>query len=164
MQKELDTADILIKKLNLAPHAEGGYFRRYYQSNKYIIKDDRIKCRAGSAIYYLLKKGQFSAWHSILSDEIWHYYKGGRLEIYEIKKDKSLICHKLGDSLIYNDVSYSAVIESGSIFAARLIDGEYILTGCSLHPEFSYHDFILYEKEEMLLKYPNHSNIINMFY
>lgn len=164
MQKELDTADILIKKLNLAPHTEGGYFKRYYQSNKYIMKDDCVKCRAGSAIYYLLKKGQFSAWHSILSDEIWHYYKGGLLEIYEIKKDSSLICHKLGDSLICNDASYSAVIESGSIFAARIIEGEYILTGCSLHPEFSYDDFILYKKEEMLLKHPNHSDIINMFY
>lgn len=164
MQKELNTADTLIEKLNLIPHAEGGYFRRYYQSNQYITKEDDTKRRAGSAIYYLLKKGQFSAWHSISSDEIWHYYKGGLLEIYEIKKDGSLICHKLGDSIIYNDASYSAVIESGSIFAARLIDGEYILTGCSLHPEFSYDDFILYKKEEMLLKYPNHASIINMFY
>ena len=164
MQKELNTADTLIEKLNLIPHAEGGYFRRYYQSNQYITKEDDTKRRAGSAIYYLLKKGQFSAWHSILSDEIWHYYKGGLLEIYEIKKDGSLICHKLGDSIIYNDASYSAVIESGSIFAARLIDGEYILTGCSLHPEFSYDDFILYKKKEMLLKYPNHASIINMFY
>ena len=164
MQKELNTADILIEKLNLIPHAEGGYFRRYYQSNQYITKEDDTKRRAGSAIYYLLKKGQFSAWHSISSDEIWHYYKGGLLEIYEIKKDGSLICHKLGDSIIYNDASYSAVIESGSIFAARLIDGEYILTGCSLHSEFSYDDFILYKKEEMLLKYPNHASIINMFY
>lgn len=164
MQKELNTADILIEKLNMSSHAEGGYFRRYYQSNQYITKEDNTKRRAGSAIYYLLKKGQFSAWHSILSDEIWHYYKGGLLEIYEIKKNGSLICHKLGDSLIYNDASYSAVIERGSIFAARLIDGEYILTGCSLHPEFSYDDFILYKKEEMLLKYPNHTSIINMFY
>lgn len=164
MQKELNTADTLIEKLNLIPHAEGGYFRRYYQSNQYITKEDDTKRRAGSAIYYLLKKGQFSAWHSISSDEIWHYYKGGLLEIYEIKKDGSLICHKLGDSIIYNDASYSAVIESGSIFASRLIDGEYILTGCSLHPEFSYDDFILYKKEEMLLKYPNHASIINMFY
>ena len=164
MQKELNTADTLIEKLNLIPHAEGGDFRRYYQSNQYITKEDDTKRRAGSAIYYLLKKGQFSAWHSILSDEIWHYYKGGLLEIYEIKKDGSLICHKLGDSIIYNDASYSAVIESGSIFAARLIDGEYILTGCSLHPEFSYDDFILYKKEEMLLKYPNHASSINMFY
>lgn len=164
MQKELNTADILIEKLNMSSHAEGGYFRRYYQSNHYITKEDNTKRRAGSAIYYLLKKGQFSAWHSILSDEIWHYYKGGLLEIYEIKKDGLLICHKLGDSLIYNDASYSAVIERGSIFAARLIDGEYILTGCSLHPEFSYDDFILYKKEEMLLKYPNHTSIINMFY
>lgn len=164
MQKELNTADTLIEKLNLIPHAEGGYFRRYYQSNQYITKEDNTKRRAGSAIYYLLKKGQFSAWHSISSDEIWHYYKGGLLEIYEIKKDGSLICHKLGDSIIYNDASYSAVIESGSIFAARLIDGEYILTGCSLHPEFSYDNFILYKKEEMLLKYPNHASIINMFY
>ena len=164
MQKELNTADILIEKLNMSSHAEGGYFRRYYQSNHYITKEDNTKRRAGSAIYYLLKKGQFSAWHSILSDEIWHYYKGGLLEIYEIKKDGLLICHKLGDSLIYNDASYSAVIERGSIFAARLIDGEYILTGCSLHPEYSYDDFILYKKEEMLLKYPNHTSIINMFY
>ena len=164
MQKELNTADILIEKLNMSSHAEGGYFRRYYQSNQYITKEDNTKRRAGSAIYSLLKKGQFSAWHSILSDEIWHYYKGGLLEIYEIKKDGSLICHKLGDSLIYNDASYSAVIERGSIFAARLIDGEYILTGCSLHPEFSYDDFILYKKEEMILKYPNHISIINMFY
>ncbi len=101
MQKELTTADILIEKLNLAPHAEGGYFRRYYQSSKYIIKDDNTKCRAGSAIYYLLKQGQFSAWHSIMSDEIWHYYKGGLLEIYEIKKDGSLNYHKLGDILFF---------------------------------------------------------------
>ena len=164
MQKELTTADILIEKLNLAPHAEGGYFRRYYQSSKYIIKDDNTKCRAGSAIYYLLKQGQFSAWHSIMSDEIWHYYKGGLLEIYENKKDGSLNYHKLGDSLIYNNASYSAVIESGSIFAAKIIDGEYVLTGCSLHPEFSYDDFILYKKDEMLLKYPKYSDIINMFY
>lgn len=164
MQKELNTADTLIEKLNLTPHAEGGFFRRYYQSNQYITKEDDTKRRAGSAIYYLLKKGQFSAWHSILSDEIWHYYKGGLLEIYEIKKDSSLICHKLGDSIIYSDALYSVVIESGSIFAARLIEGEYILTGCSLHPEFSYDDFILYKKEEMLLKYPNHASIINMFY
>ena len=164
MQKELNTADTLIEKLNLIPHAEGGYFRRYYQSNQYITKEDNTKRRAGSAIYYLLKKGQFSAWHSISSDEIWHYYKGGLLEIYEIKKDGSLICHKLGDSIIYNDASYSAVIESGSIFAARLIDGEYILTVCSLHPEFSYDDYILYQKEEILLKYPNYASIINMFY
>lgn len=164
MQKELDTADILIEKLNMAPHEEGGYFIRYYQSNQYIIKQDNNKCRTGSAIYYLLKKGQFSTWHSISSDEIWHYYKGGLLEIYEIKKDGSLICHKLGDSLIYNDASYSVVIESGSIFAARVIDGEYILTGCSLHPEFSYDDFILYKKDEMLLKYPKYATIINIFY
>ena len=86
------------------------------------------------------------------------------LEIYEIKKDGSLNYHKLGDSLIYNNASYSAVIESGSIFAAKIIDGEYVLTGCSLHPEFSYDDFILYKKDEMLLKYPKYSDIINMFY
>ena len=46
----------------------------------------------------------------------------------------------------------------------KIIDGEYVLTGCSLHPEFSYDDFILYKKDEMLLKYPKYSDIINMFY
>ena len=42
MQKELNTADILIEKLNMSSHAEGGYFRRYYQSNQYITKEDKI--------------------------------------------------------------------------------------------------------------------------
>lgn len=164
MQKKLNPADYLIEQLQLTPHQEGGHFKRYYQSNQFIIKENNIKYRAGSAIYYLLKKGEYSAWHSILSDEIWHYYKGGILEIYEIKKDGSLIHHKLGDSYIYNDVSYNAVIESGSIFAARIIKGSYVLTGCSLHPEFSYNDFYLYKKDELLLKYPEYEAIINLFY
>lgn len=164
MQAKIDEADFLIKKLELTPHIEGGYYKRYYQSKNIITREDGIQRKAGSAIYYLLKKGEFSAWHSILSDEIWHYYQGGLLKIYEIKKDGSLIEHLLGNSLINNKASYSIVIESGSIFAAQLIDGDYILTGCSLHPEFSFDDFILYSKDDMLSKYPKYSSIIQQFY
>ena len=33
MQTKIDEADLLIKKLELSPHIEGGYYKRYYQSN-----------------------------------------------------------------------------------------------------------------------------------
>ncbi len=61
MPNKINNADILIKKLNLTHHVEGGYYRRYYQSDLNINREDKVIRKAGSAIYYLLKKGEYSA-------------------------------------------------------------------------------------------------------
>ena len=47
-------------------------------------------------IYFLLEQGQFSAFHRILSDELWHFYEGDPLVVYEIKQNGSLVEHLLG--------------------------------------------------------------------
>jgi hypothetical protein len=77
--------DSLIKKFNLQSHPEGGYYARNYQSDLQVkrLESEEIKL-AGTAIYYLLEGEDFSAWHKLKSDELWHFYSGDTLKIHEI--------------------------------------------------------------------------------
>ena len=62
----------LIKKLNMIPHPEGGYFAESFRD-----KNNNV-----SLIYYLLKKNQKSHWHRLTKNEILHFYSGDSLSIY----------------------------------------------------------------------------------
>ena len=77
-----DRAADLIDKLGLRPHPEGGYFREVYRSAARVQPlDGRTGRLALTTIYFLLVAGQVSRWHRVASDEVWHYYEGGRLEL-----------------------------------------------------------------------------------
>src|SRR6266576_512499 len=82
------TAQALVELLELSPHPEGGYFRETFRSSERIQRSDvghpgvALHDRAaGTAIYYLLPAGSFSAWHCVQSDEIWHHYDGAPAEL-----------------------------------------------------------------------------------
>ena len=57
----MDISDEIIKKLQMTPHPEGGYFKESY-------RDENI-----SLIYYLLKKNEKSHWHRLTKNEILHF-------------------------------------------------------------------------------------------
>ena len=62
--------DAIILSLALEPHPEGGYYRQTWA-------DD-----ASTAIYFLLREGEFSSWHRLLGrTEVWHFYAGDPLEL-----------------------------------------------------------------------------------
>ena len=70
------TAKELIERLQLQPHPkEGGYFRETYRSADRLAgahlppRYGGDRC-AGTAIYYLLTPGTFSALHRLASDEV----------------------------------------------------------------------------------------------
>ncbi len=153
----------LIKQYNLKPHVEGGLYIRHYESKEDITRDGNIKCKSGSAIYYLLDKNTLSKFHSISSDELWHYYNGGLLEIHIITKDNNYIIKYLGNSLIYENACFCIPVEKGSIFSAKVIKGEYVFAGCSLHPEFIINDFKIYDIEELEKLFPQFKDKINNF-
>ena len=75
----MTTVDKIIKQLELLPHPEGGYFKETYRSQLVIRKEgipidfdvDRNAC---TAIYFLLTSDNFSAFHKIKQDEMWHFY------------------------------------------------------------------------------------------
>ena len=103
MQPE-HTAQYWKEKLALAKHIEGGAFKEIYRSSLLLPQDTLTTAHNGNrnamtSIYFLLEYGEFSAFHRIASDELWHFYDGGILCIYEIGHDGSLTRHLLGNQM-----------------------------------------------------------------
>ena len=80
------TAKYWIEKLQLEAHPEGGYFRQTYRSDVMIAREALpagfTGTRAAStAIYFLLEGRNFSAFHRLRSDQVWHFYVGAPLVV-----------------------------------------------------------------------------------
>ena len=70
------TADRVIARLGLEPHPEGGWFAETFRDNP-----DSGRGHS-TAIYFLLKDGEQSAWHRVRdAAEVWHFYAGAPLSL-----------------------------------------------------------------------------------
>jgi uncharacterized protein len=157
-------ASYWINKLNLHKHPEGGYFFRTYESGKFVdlpeYNGSRHTC---TAIYYLLVRDEFSSFHRLKSDELWHFYTGSSLTLYIIETDGRLNEVILGPD-IDNRETFQAVVKSGSWFAASVNDhNSYSLIGCTVSPGFDYRDWELGEMETFIKMYPQHKSIIEKY-
>jgi len=159
------TAD-LVQLLELQPHPEGGFYKEVYRSAESVSRSclperftgDRNFC---TSIYYLLSRGDFSAFHLIKSDEIWHYYLGSSLLIHMLHLNGSYECKVLGKDLRENQ-AFQVVIPAGTWFAAEpAIGTDFILAGCSVSPGFNFLDFELANKKELVQLFPEHEHIID---
>jgi predicted cupin superfamily sugar epimerase len=132
----------LIATLNLEPHPEGGYFREVFRSNSLVKPlEGRGPRPALTTIYFLLTQGMVSRWHQVDSDEIWHLYEGGPLELLELSAtDHGLARHTLAP--IGSGGLPVHTIPAGHWQAARPL-GAYALVGCTVGPGFDYGDFRL---------------------
>ena len=128
----------LITSLDLAPHPEGGWYRELYRSETQ-VETPRGTRSALTQIYYLLEPGQFSRWHVIESDEIWHFYAGGTLELFSYDPQTRQIERSLLGNPLDGHGSV-AVIKAGNWQAARVTDG-FALVGCSVAPGFEFSEF-----------------------
>lgn len=172
------TAAYWIKRLRLRPHPEGGYYRETYRSREIIAKADLPRRYGGqrafaTAIYFLLRGNQFSAFHRLKSDEIWHFYDGFPLNIFIIKKNGALKKIRLGLNLAAGEQP-QAVIEANSWFAARLVKQNrqpqagppvaekseienrksYALIGCTVAPGFDFADFEIGNRAVLCRRFP----------
>lgn len=70
----MDKAIYWVQHLDLKPHPEGGFFKETYRSS---IEEEfsgfSAKRNLSTGIYFLLENGNFSAFHRIKSDEMWHF-------------------------------------------------------------------------------------------
>lgn len=155
----------LIGQLKLTPHPEGGYYRQTYISNE-LIKKEHLPGRFkgdrafSTAIYFLLEKGDFSAFHKICSDECWHFYAGGALNIYVIHPDGKLETIQLGSDLNGGEV-FQYVVPAGAWFASEpALETAFSLVGCTVAPGFHFEDFEMAKVEELLSEYPEHTALI----
>jgi predicted cupin superfamily sugar epimerase len=157
---------LLKQQLKLNDHIEGGGFSEVYRSLLVFTSDQLPPQFTGSRpacthIHFMLEKGQFSAFHRIRSDELWHFYSGDPLIVYEIDETGILIEHLLGSDPGAGQ-SFFCVIKGGNWFASRLAgEGEYGLVGCTVAPGFDFADFELAKKDELLHQFPDHAALIN---
>ncbi|MGN6615231.1 MAG: cupin domain-containing protein [Candidatus Nitrosocosmicus sp.] len=175
-------AEYIIKKLDLVELVkEGGYYRETYRSNDQILINssfdersrDSVYCFSKfkscstdvrsvcTLIYYLLEGDQFSAFHKVKYDEIWHFYKGSSISLYILTEDENILNIKIGNDLRNNEY-FQYIIRGNNWFAAELNDNSlFSLIGCSVAPGFDFRDFELGERNELKNIYPQHEFIID---
>lgn len=161
----MHTAKEVVDRLQLQPHPEGGYFREMYRSKEQ-VSGDSLPLRFGggerslsTAIYFMLEKGCFSAFHRIQSDELWHHYEGVGLEISVIHDNGRLEMLLLGKDYSNGQLPLQ-VVPAGCWFASRVIGNGFALVGCTVAPGFSFGDFELADRDELIASYPQHRSLI----
>jgi uncharacterized protein len=152
-----------IKQLQLKKHPEGGYYREVYRSGEMILPEHLPKRYKSSrnfstSIYFLLEGKQFSSFHILKSDELWHFYDGSTVLLYIINQKGELIIRKLGKK---KDCELQLTIEKQNWFAAEVEDKKsFSLFGCTVSPGFDFDDFELGQRDDLIKKFPQHTSII----
>lgn len=114
-------AATLIERLGLTPHPEGGYYREVYRSASNVRTLDHrgLERSAGTAVYFLLADGDFSAFNQVQgADELWHLYAGGPLEIHVIQQSGHTV-QLLSNDLDQGEPSWLSPQEGGKPLASR---------------------------------------------
>ncbi|MBL6448792.1 cupin domain-containing protein [Fulvivirga sp. 29W222] len=157
----MNKVDNYIKTLSLQPHVEGGYYKETYRSSVENTYDGfKGKRSVSTGIYFLLRSGEFSAFHRIKSDEMWHFYDGDPLSIYVISASGKLQVIKLGLDLS-NGQQPQAVVPAGCWFASRVEQPDsFALVGCTVAPGFDFQDFEMADGGELMREFSQYKTII----
>lgn len=128
------TAEEVVSRLGLKPHPEGGFYRETFRDAP---RDG--KRGAGTAIYYLLREGDTSAWHRVTdAAEVWHHCSGAPLELC-LSEGRGRTVIRLGPDLAAGEVP-QAVVPAGVWQSARPLGG-WVLAGCTVAPAFDFAGF-----------------------
>lgn len=157
-----------ISKLNLNPHPEGGFYSEIYRSDEVLLSTSINDRYTGSrsvstSIYFLLEGNQFSAFHKIKSDELWHFYDGSAIKLYLISEDGKLEIKKIGININENEVPQITIPKNMWFAAEPIYKKSYSLVGCTVAPGFDFNDFELGERKDLLKNFPQHKNLIIQF-
>lgn len=133
-----DNRPPLAVALDLAPHPEGGWYRETWRSPVEFTPEGYPGTRAAAtAIHFLLLPGEQSAPHTVRSDELWLWHRGGPLAL-DIGGEVMI----LGPDLERGQ-ALQAVVPGGVSQSARPAGAEYVLVSCIVAPGFDFADFRL---------------------
>jgi predicted cupin superfamily sugar epimerase len=149
-------ARALIRQLGLVPHPERGYYAETYRAPVAVGAPTHPGPRAAStAIYFLLTDEERSSrLHRLRSDELFHLYEGGPLEVLLLAPDGSVRVETLGLDLEAG-ARPQLVIPAGTWFGTELPAGVgHCLWGCTVAPGFEFADFELADGPALEAQYP----------
>jgi hypothetical protein len=161
----LKAADV-IRMLDLQPLAmEGGFFRETYRSKRCLTPSSlgdpyQQEKAAGTAIYYLLTPETFSALHRLPTDEIFHHYLGGPVEMLQLWPDGRSSVMLIGIDLAAGQRP-QVVVPAGVWQGSRLLPGaDFALMGTTMAPGFDFADFEPGMRGELMKRFPDQTERI----
>ena len=142
---------------------EGPWFSASYVSNDLVLgavlpaRYHGKTHAAGSAIYCLITREDFSAMHRLATDETWHFYGGSPLEMLLLYPDGHGDKVILGSDVLAGQQPQFTVphgVWQGSIPMGAEA-GAYSLIGDQLAPAFDYNDFEIGYRDTLQKAYPS---------
>jgi predicted cupin superfamily sugar epimerase len=147
--------------------AEGPWFTVTYRSEDLLdvqslpprYQGNRV---AGTAIYALQTKEDFSAMHKLATDEIWHFYGGDPLEMLLLYPDGQGQIVVIGPD-VFKGQHPQFVVPRHVWQGSRPVSSEaesYSFFGNTLAPGFEFDDFEMGYRDELQEKYPEFADHI----
>ncbi len=131
----------IIDTLELEPHPEGGWFRETWRAPA-----GGGERSGGTAIHFLLERGQGSHWHQVDAAEIWLFQAGDPLRLSFAEADAGPVESVILGNDPLSGQTLQRVIEPGTWQAADPapigVHG-YSLVACIVVPGFDYAGFTL---------------------
>ena len=158
----------VIQQLDLQPHPEGGYFKEVYRSAGVVGPESLSASYQGernycTSIYFLLTSQNFSAFHRIRQDEIWHFYRGAPISLHTLSPKGIHTEITIGNDLA-NGHQLQYVVPGGYWLGAEVKEeNAYALVGCTVAPGFDFQDFELAERAKLVELFPQHQELITQF-
>jgi predicted cupin superfamily sugar epimerase len=131
----------LARMLGLEPHPEGGWYRQTWVSPESVaLPDGRVRPTA-TLIHFLLPAGDSSAWHRVLSDEIWLAHTG----VVTVELGGSGSTPQPGEQLAVGMASGAAlqVLVPAGVWQRTIPSDREALVSCLVSPGFDFADFEL---------------------
>ena len=158
-------ADELIARLELVPHPERGFFVETYRAPVIVSASTHpVPRAAATAIYFLVTADAPTTYlHRLRSDEMFHLYEGGPLDILCLFADGGSTVARLGLHLAAGERPQIS-IPAGTWFGTELAAGvSHCLVGCTVAPGFDFDDFELADGPELAARYPAYAARIARF-
>jgi len=159
------TADELIATLDLRPlPLEGGYYRETYRSADLLpagaLPRYTMPKAAATAIYYLLTPDTFSALHRLPTDEVFHFYLGGPVEMLQLLPDGQGQLLRLGPEVLAGQRP-QVVVPRGVWQGSSLLPGSpFALLGTTMAPGFDFADYEAGDRAILVGRYPRFGALI----
>ncbi|MCO5991802.1 cupin domain-containing protein [Actinoallomurus rhizosphaericola] len=133
----------IAEALDLLPHPEGGWFRETWRTSVPVAAHGGERPTA-TGIYFLLGPGEESMWHSVRSDEVWLWHRGGPLELV-LGGEADTPGERTETVVVGPDVEHGqrpqALVPAGVWQSARPASDREVLVSCVVSPGFDFADF-----------------------
>lgn len=129
----------IIAALGMKRHPEGGWYAETF-------RDSAGGGERGhsTAIYFLLERGDVSAWHRVKdAAEVWHFYAGAPIELAVHREGDGVSSCRLGPDILAGERPQH-VVPAGWWQTAKSL-GDWTLVGCTVAPGFDFAQFELAE-------------------